>query len=171
VQPTPVPNWLVARVKAASDADTRVKAASDADTSRLCLITSIVMLERRNGVAGLLHGHLRSTMSSKDQEGRRHHVRRHIAGAQAGAARLKLGLHDSIFSGLRHGEYPQAQKSRWGLRSRRWLLRHEAQHVKGDAAAFTGFECPTRTSLGRGGSVMAITRCDSASATSKRQKQ
>jgi len=65
----------------------------------------------------------------------------------------------------------QAQKSRWGLRSRRWLLRHEAQHVKGDAAAFTGFECPTRTSLGRGGSVMAITRCDSASATSKRQKQ
>jgi hypothetical protein len=36
----------------------------------------------------------------------------------------------------------QAQKSRWGLRSRRWLLRHEAQHVKGDAAAFTGFECP-----------------------------
>ena len=106
MQPTPVPNWLVARVKAASDADTRVKAASDADTSRLCLITSIVMLERRNGVAGLLHGHLRSTMSSKDQEGRRHHVRRHIAGAQAGAARLKLGLHDSIFSGLRHGEYP-----------------------------------------------------------------
>jgi hypothetical protein len=43
----------------------------------------------------------------------------------------------------------QAQKSRWGLRSRRWLLRHEAQHVKGDAAAFTGFECPTYKSRTR----------------------
>ena len=37
---------------------------------------------------------------ARDQGGGRHHVRRRVAGARAGAA------HDSIFSGLRHGEYP-----------------------------------------------------------------
>ena len=48
----------------------------------------------------------------------------------------KLGLRDSIFSGLRHGEYP-GTKATLGPE-----ISALAQHVKGDAAAFTGFECP-----------------------------